>query len=319
MKVIARVLSVVVVVVAAYVGLGSVYKFEMYDAAMGFEAGLSELEENRVAISIGDISYYENQQKGKKPTVLLVHGFAAYKENWLRFARPFKENYHVIALDLPGHGKSIKGEELTYTITQQVAWINEFIEVLDIEKLHMAGNSMGGAITALYSATHPEKVITATLVDPAGLDDYRPILKDYLERGENPLIVNSHEDFIALMDFALEQQPFVPWPITEVSAHRASSLKALHEKLWKDFQSEKGDPFKLELEKIQAPMLIVWGKQDKVINYKNAEVFGQHIVNSKVHVWDEVGHAPMVEIPKESAAMMIEHIQSGKRMEIGKQ
>lgn len=311
-----KILAVLGVVVTVYIVLGSVYKFEMYDAAMGFEADLSELSEHKVAISIGDIHYYENKNKGIKPTVLLVHGFAAYKENWLRFARPFKEDYHVVALDLPGHGKSVQGIELTYTLSNQVGWIHEFMAELDIQEFHMAGNSMGGAITALYSATYPEQILSATLVDPAGLKDHRPILMDYLERGENPLVVSSHEDFIALMDFALEQQPFVPWPITEVSAHRASSMKTLHDKLWQDFQIEQGEAFKLELAKIKAPTLVLWGKQDKVINYKNAEVFEQHISNSKVHVWDGVGHAPMIEIPKESAAMMIAHIESGAEVAV---
>ena len=296
---------------AVYVGLGGIYKVELYNLAMDFEAGLSGLEEKSLALPDGEIRYYENQQEGKKPTVLLIHGFAAYKENWLRFARPLKDDFHVIALDLPGHGKSFKNPEYVYSLTNQAKWVNQFLSALEINKVHIAGNSMGGAISTLFSANYPEKVLSTTLLNPGGIQEHRPELMDYIDRGENPLVVTNAQEFSFLMDFALEQKPFVPWPITEVLAERASSLAELHHKVRQDTMPERGEAFEPVLHKVQSPTLIVWGKQDRICHYRNAEVFDRYIANSKVAILDGVGHAPMVEIPNESAAMLVEHIESG--------
>lgn len=297
----------VLVLAVGYGVVGHFYKFEMYDAAMEMEASMSNLVEKQIDISIGQISYYDNQNLGK-PKILLIHGFAAYKENWVRFARPLKEDFHVVAMDLPGHGKSVSKIDLDYSLLNQVSWIKEFTKKIGFDQFHMTGNSMGGAITAVYAATNGDDLISATLLDPAGVHDHRSVMQDLIDKGDNPLVVENHEDFNRLMDFALEQQPFVPWPITEVSAHRAKSLKEVHDKLWLDMNRDQDDTFKLALTAITTPTQVQWGEQDRVLNYKNIEVFAKHIANIETHVWPNVGHAPMVEIPKQSAQLMVEHI-----------
>ena len=293
----------------AYYVAGSVYPQEIYDGAIGFEAGLSELDEKQTDISIGTISYYENRQnKQQKPSVVLVHGFGAYKENWLRFARQFKDDFHVVVIDLPGHGKSVKTMELNYSLPNQMAWVNEFTTKLGIDQFHMAGNSMGGAITALYAAQYPQKILSATLLDPAGVHKHRSVMQDLLEKGVNPLVVEDHKGFNQLMDFALEQAPFVPWPMTVISAQRAKTLKPLHDKLWLDMQVHQNEYFERALKTITVPVQVQWGQQDRVINYKNIEVFETLVPQVSTHVWPQVGHVPMVEIPKQSAQLMLNHM-----------
>ncbi len=293
-----------------YIGLGNVYKNEIYQGAINFEAGLSDLKERDADISVGEIVYFENAQRDKKPSVLLVHGFGANKENWLRFARSFKDNYHVVAVDLPGHGKSVHSFDLNYSLENQVAWLHEFTQNIGLQSFHLAGNSMGGAISALYAVNYPEQVISATLIDPAGIHDFRSVMQDLIDQGDNPLVVEDTQGFNRLMEFALEQPPFVPWPITMVNAEHAKALKPLHDKLWKDMQEGQGDSFKPLLKQIRVPTLVQWGEQDRVINYKNIEVFKNLIPSVKTHVWPNVGHAPMVEIPNESAELMLSHIQN---------
>jgi abhydrolase domain-containing protein 6 len=293
----------------AYYFAASAYKNEMYDGAMAMEASLSHLEKKQLQIADGTISYLESASEGKKASILLVHGFGAYKENWLRFARPFND-YHVVILDLPGHGASFKRSELHYDFPHQVAWVHEFAEKVGLQHFHMAGNSMGGGITALYAATYPNEVLSATLIDPAGIHDFRAVLQDYLDKGENPLVVQNTADFNRLMDFALEQKPFVPWPITEVAAERAKVLKPLHDKIFAEFNAPDGFNFKETISKITAPTLIMWGQEDRIINYKNADVFATLIKGSKTDIMPGVGHAPMIEVPRQAAAQMLSLIEA---------
>ena len=238
-----------------------------------------------------------------------MHGFGANKENWLRFSRSFKDDYHVVIVDLPGHGKSLKSFDLNYTLDNQVAWLHEFTQSIGLKSFHLAGNSMGGAISAVYAVKYPSQVMSATLIDPAGVHDFRSVMQDLIDEGNNPLVVEDAQGFNELMDFALEQRPFIPWPITEVSAEKAKKLKPLNNKIWNDIQEGQGESFKPLLEKIRVPTLVQWGEQDRVINYKNIEVFKTLIPAVKTHIWPNVGHAPMVEIPSESAELMLSHIQ----------
>ncbi len=69
------------------------------------ERGLAGLSEHSVQVDNLEIAYLEGGSE-KNPTLLLIHGFGADKDNWLRFARPLTERYHVVALDLPGFGDS---------------------------------------------------------------------------------------------------------------------------------------------------------------------------------------------------------------------
>ena len=291
-------------------GLGTAYQQQIFDAAMSYESELSGLEEKTTQISVGQISYFENQHAGVKPSVLLVHGFAAYKENWLRFARHFKDDYHVVIIDLPAHGKSVKDMKLNYSLANQVKWVEEFAQAVGLKRFHLAGNSMGGAISALYAANNPEQVLSATLMDPAGVHDHRSVMQDLLDSGENPLVVVDTTSFKRLMNFALEQPPFVPWPITQVSADRAQTLKPIHDKLFADMQLGQGEDFKAMLKGIQVPIQVQWGEQDRVINYKNIDTFTALIPKASGHVWPNVGHAPMIEIPQQSAALMLAHMQA---------
>lgn len=309
MKKIMLVGAVLLALGGGYFTLGNLYAQQMYDAAIGYEEQLSGLTEKRASISIGEISYYENQQSMDKPSILLVHGFGAYKENWLRFARLFKDDFHVVIIDLPGHGKSVKDATLINSLENQVAWVHEFNQVVGLTQFHMAGNSMGGAITAKYTASYPQQVLTATLIDPAGVTQYRSVMQDLIDAGNNPLVVNNRQDFLNLMDFALEQAPFIPWPLTEVSAQRAIALKPLHDKLWLEMQQGHGQAFEAMLASIQAPTLVMWGEQDRVINYQNMAVFEKLIPHASIQLWPGVGHAPMVEIPRLSAQRMWAHIQ----------
>lgn len=292
-----------------YYATASVYKNEMYDGAMAFEASLSQLEKKQTEINDGPLSYLESAREGKKASILLVHGFGAYKENWLRFARSLQD-YHVVIVDLPGHGESFKRPELRYDFANQVAWVHAFTQKIGLQSFHMAGNSMGGGITALYAATYPAEVLSATLIDPAGIHDFRAELQDYLDKGENPLVVQNTADFKRLMDFALEQKPFVPWPITEVAAQRANALKPLHDKIFAEFNAPDRSDFKASIRNILAPTLIMWGQEDRVLSYKNAEVFASLIPGAKTEIMPGVGHAPMIEVPNDAAAKMLALIET---------
>ena len=280
-------------------------KLSLYHMAMDFELSKSGLSAHTVDLNGKSVSYLSNEKVEGAPTLIMLHGFAANKENWLRFSCYLSADYHIIAPDLPGHGASVKDLNLSYHISDQVGYLDELVTALGVDKFHLVGNSMGGAISSVYAAQHPDKVITVTLFDPAGIYDYESEYARRLEKGENPLIVENYQDFEDLMAFAMEEQPFVPWPITSVIAEKSIANKLINQKIFRDLRSDADQlNFKEELKKISVPTFVLWGEKDRVIAWQNAELFTALITNSRKLILPEVGHVPMIEVPKKSAEVL---------------
>jgi pimeloyl-ACP methyl ester carboxylesterase len=121
------------------------------------EQQIAGLSNERLEVANLSIHYYEGGPSDAE-TLLMIHGFGANKDNWLRFARHFTERYHVIALDLPGFGDSSQ-PHASYDVGSQVERVAAFTQALGIKKTHLIGNSMGGHISALYAARYPEQVL----------------------------------------------------------------------------------------------------------------------------------------------------------------
>ncbi len=281
----------------------------LYDNAMDWERSGAGLEESSVRVGDLNIAYLSNSEPVAGDTIVLVHGFGANKNNWTRLAAELTDEFNVYAIDLPGHGDSSKPLDLGYRFEDQVSHLSKILEALEIEKTHMMGNSMGGAIAALYAATYPDQIRTAVLFNPAGVFKYNSELVGLVKEGDNPLIPTKEGDFERLIDFALEKKPFVPWPIYDVMEEKAIANQEVNKVIFaaiRDSGYEKG--FRQAITRIQDPVLIVWGMEDRVINYRNAEVFVDQIPDARKILLEGVGHAPMVEVPEESAELFREFL-----------
>ena len=292
------------IILAASLLFSACSRQDIYQTAIDFERSSAGLEAASVAVGNLDIAYLRNQEVSAGDTIVMIHGFGANKDNWTRLAGHLTDDFNVYAIDLPGHGDSSKPLDIGYRLEDQAGYVAKILEALSVEDAHIMGNSMGGAITALYAANYPGKVKSAVLFDPAGILEYESELVDLVMEGDNPLIPKKPGDFERLMEFALEKEPFVPWPIMGVMEERAIANRDINEVIFAairdaGFESD----FRNAITRIQAPVLIIWGKEDRVINYRNGEVFAAAIPNARLELMDGIGHAPMVEAPAESAEL----------------
>ena len=298
-------------ILLALVLLAGCSRQSIYDTALAYERGAADLEEARLQIADLSISYLRNQPVPGAETLVMLHGFGANKDNWLRMARHLTGDYNIYAFDLPGHGDSSKPLDIGYSIADQVGYVHAMLNELGLDRFHMMGNSMGGAITALYAATYPDRIRTAVLFDPAGVFEYDSELVTRVMNGDNPLIVKQAGDFERLVDFALEKKPFVPWPIYSVMEDQAIANRAVNERIFAAIRDSGYQPgFRDALEQITAPVLVVWGRQDRITDYRNGAIFIERIPNARLELLEGVGHAPMVEVPEHSATLVRELIES---------
>ncbi|AYC35100.1 alpha/beta hydrolase [Pseudomonas cavernae] len=265
-------------------------------------AGLTAQQKEVADLSI---HYYEGGPADGQ-TILMLHGFGANKDNWPRFAKYFTERYHVIAVDLPGFGDSSK-PNASYDVGTQVERLAAFTKALGIDKFHIIGNSMGGQISALYAARHPEQILSVALLDNAGVTAPKPSeLFERLQRGEpNPLVVSKPEDFDKLLNFVFVDPPRLTEGVKQYLANLAVRSSGHNGKIFQQL-IERYIPLEPELPKIQAPTLLLWGDQDRVLDVSSIDVMKPLLKKPTVVIMKDCGHAPMLERPQETA----EHYQA---------
>ncbi len=288
----------------------------LYDAAIGLERSRAGLEVTSVSADDTDFSMLQGGNPDGE-TILMVHGFGADKNNWLRVAGELGDTYRIVAVDLAGHGdssqyKNNKGGDLDYLISSQARRLNSLLDTLDIDKVHYMGNSMGGAIGLQFAVSYPERLRSLVLLDNAGIDS--PQKSEYfqlLEKGENPLIARQPGDYEILIDFVMSDAPFMPWPIPAVLERKAIARQDLNARIFKDMMASKeqmGSAEKMNtmLESINTPSLVIWGKEDRVLDVSSVDVMKAHMPNVKAVILPDVGHVPMLEAPQVVAQTFVD-------------
>lgn len=282
----------------------------LFKLGVSAERKLAGLSTKSITISEGEISYIEG---GRGDVLLFLHGFGANKDNWVRLAKHLKNDYSVIALDLPGFGNSFKDINLKYDVESQVSRVNEFINKLGISKFHIVGNSMGGYIAGNYAVKYPDQVISLWLLNTLGVQsaDDSEMFKDISESKRPMVLAKNKNEFDQLISFVFESPPFMPeFVIAELSKNAIKNYdlnyKIFHE-VHKIDQNKISFSFPLdsELGKFSKPVLITWGREDRVLHHSGAKVLSKIVPQSEIIIMDNIGHLPMMEAPKVTAEQFI--------------
>jgi len=278
----------------------------VYHSAMFFEGKLASLNKKKIKINNQEIYYLEG---GQGETLLLIHGFNGDKYNWIRMAKFLTPKYKVIIPDLPGFAESSKNLKGNYSITAQAQFLKLFMKKLNINKFHIAGNSMGGAISATFSYLYPKLVKTLALFDSAGVkSENKSEFTKLLSKGKNPLIVNKPEDYFKMIDFAFKNPPYVPDSIQLYLGRKNLQNTPINKIIFS--QIEKDIFNKKNLNKIKTKTFIFWGKQDRILDVSSVKIFKKEIKNSTIFILDDCGHVPMLEQPKKTAKAYIDFLKN---------
>jgi 2-succinyl-6-hydroxy-2,4-cyclohexadiene-1-carboxylate synthase len=115
---------------------------------------------NEIKINISNFGFnllFDEKGSGKTP-ILFLHGFTGNAEDWLPFFNKLNGNVFPLALDLPGHGKSLNLEDEYYELENIDKVILEIIEKLNFKKIILAGYSMGGRAAYQFAVKHPQSL-----------------------------------------------------------------------------------------------------------------------------------------------------------------
>ncbi len=103
--------------------------------------------------------------------VLLIHGLGTNAKSWIKNIPALAKEFRVLAIDLPGYGKSDKGY-YKYSMHWYAQVLTEFLTELGINKATFVGHSMGGQISLVTSLSYPERVKNLVLISTAGFEKF---------------------------------------------------------------------------------------------------------------------------------------------------
>ncbi|MFC3787090.1 2-hydroxymuconate-semialdehyde hydrolase [Sphingopyxis italica] len=233
------------------------------------------------------------------PALVLIHGsgpgVTAFA-NWNGVIPALSEHFHVLAPDMVGFGYTEVPEDVTdFTLDFWVDHIIGFLDALGIEQASFIGNSYGGALSLAVAARHPARVRRFALMGAAGLR---------FEMSKGLLDVWGYEPSEANMRKLMETFAYNPGLVTDaivLSRHNASIRPGSHEafsRLFPEPRQAKLDRLATpeeDIRKIEAPALIIHGREDVIVPVDVAYRFSALLPHSELHVFGECGHWTQIE------------------------
>lgn len=249
----------------------------------------------------GRLRYAKRGEVG--PAIVLVHGFGGDLDNWLFNIDALAAVGQVHAVDLPGHGQSAKaiGEP-------SLGWLSAalvgFMDAVGIERAHLVGHSMGGAIAAETALAHPDRVLSLTLVGSAGLGPE-------IDTGYTDGFVgaSSRRDLKPVLEMLFHDPATVSRQLVDdVLKYKRldgvdEALRALGGGLF--VGGRQTQVLADRLAGAGKPVLVIWGETDRVIPAAHASALGAF---AKAQVLAEAGHMVQMEKANRFNELVIAHV-----------
>jgi pyruvate dehydrogenase E2 component (dihydrolipoamide acetyltransferase) len=221
--------------------------------------------------------------EGEAPLVL-IHGFGGDLNNW-QFNQPaLAEDRAVYALDLPGHGGSTK-HGVQGGVAELAEAVRDFLNATGIQRAHLAGHSMGGAVALHLASEEPARVVSVTLVCSAGLGE--EINTDYIE---GFIAVDRRKEFKPVLEMLFADPSLVSRDmIEELLKYKrldgvGQALRAIADAAFAG--GRQALVFKDGLDRIKVPVQAIWGAEDRIVPAAHATA----IPEGQRHVLGGAGH-----------------------------
>jgi pyruvate dehydrogenase E2 component (dihydrolipoamide acetyltransferase) len=228
---------------------------------------------------------------GDGPPVVFVHGFGADLNAWM-FTQPvLAERHRTIALDLPGHGGSTKALSGPLDGSSFAADIDRALAALGIDRMHLVGHSMGGAIALHFATWQSDRVASLSLIASAELGEEinAAFIDGFVRMGRR----REAQEVLRLLvhdpDLISRQM------VEDVLRYKrldgvGAALTAIAAEWFPDGRQRTG--LAALVPSLTMPVQVIWGRDDRIIPVAHAEALQGKV---PVHILDNAGHLPQME------------------------
>lgn len=278
-------------------------------------------ETKKQPLSNGIEIAYMDEGQGEK-TILFIHGLGSYAPAWKKNIETLKANFRCIAVDLPGYGKSSKGSysgKMSFFADQ----LKSFLDSLNLDKVSLAGHSMGGQISTVFALKYPEYVDQLILIAPAGVETFSEGEKDWLRNALSAKAIlftplHAIESNLGSNFYKMPEDAFF------MAIDRYAITGCGEDFYWycniipKCVNGMVDEPVVRDFKKLSMKTLVVFGEADQLIpnrflhggpTRKIAEKAAQLIPNSQAEVIPKAGHFVMFEKSEEVNNLIVDFLK----------
>jgi pimeloyl-ACP methyl ester carboxylesterase len=270
----------------------------------------------KVELESGEtVAYFD---EGKGDPIIFLHGLGSYAPAWTKSIEGLSDRYRCIALDLPGYGKSSKGK-YEASMTYYATIVKDFMEQLGLEKVVLAGHSMGGQIAMTAALAYPDQVEKLILVAPAGFETFHKGEREWFREVLSPTAVklttvDQIKTNIAWNFYDMPED--AEFMITDrIAMRNAEDFDGYCYIIPECVKGMVDEPVFDYLPQIEQPVIVFFGQEDNLIPNRflhggTTESIGkkgvEQLPNATLHMIDEAGHF----VHYEQAAAVNEEIKT---------
>ena len=238
---------------------------------------------------------------GEGAPLVLVHGFGGDLNNWLFNLPALAESHSVYALDLPGHGRSGKAVSGA-GLESLVETLAGFLAAVEIDRAHLVGHSMGGAIALQLALAEPARAASLSLIAPAGLGP--EINADYIE---GFIAAERRKEMKGVLQMLFADPELVSRDmINDVLKYKrldgvAAALRSIADSVFPG--GRQASLLAPRVSELGIPVQVLWGAADRVVPAAHAEALPGSV---RVHSFEDVGHMAHMEAAGEVNRLILE-------------
>ncbi|MGE6629880.1 alpha/beta fold hydrolase [Bacillus sp. NPDC077027] len=251
--------------------------------------------------------YYEHYPNEGKKTLILLHGLFSSTFSYRKLIPLLKKDFDLIAIDLPPFGQSEKSNKFIYSYRNMAKIVIELTDYLKVKRAIIVGHSMGGQI-ALYATTErPDLFEKAVLLCSSG----------YLNKSKRSLVYSTYIPyFYLILKRQLLKQGIMKNLTAVVHDHSIIDQEMIDGYL-RPFDDDKifrgllrfvrhreGDLTSDVLKKVETPVLLIWGEEDRIVPLQIGERLHKDLRYSTLHALKKTGHL----IPEENPVFVSDQI-----------
>ena len=251
---------------------------------------------------------------GGERVVVFLHGVNGHLEVFLRnVAAHAQAGLRVVALDLLGHGYTSKpGGD--YEIDDYLSHLSDFLDAMEIERLSLAGTSLGGWIAARYAARTPGRVASLSLISSGGLTSYGGVMERLRSRGD--AAVSGREAVRERLAFVIKDPANIVdelvdarWEIYRRPDYRAALPRIM---CLQDPGVRARNLLTVEeLSRIRAPTLVLWTRDDPTASVEDGMRYANAIPGARFELFEASSHMPQLEEPERFDRLHVPFLLSG--------
>jgi len=268
---------------------------------------LTEHDLREIATERGALRYYDSGGSDSRPVLLFLHGSGPGVTGWRNFRGvlpAFAAHFRCLILEFPGFG--VSDDFGGHPMVTAFGTVAPFLDALGVDKVHIVGNSMGGAVGINFATHSPDRIDRLVTIGGIGTNIFSPspsegirLLQEFVEDPTRQRLVDWLKSMVYNQDLVTDELIDERWQLATdpdtLDAARRMYGKAAFGAMNAAMAASDGPMPWAVMHKLTAPTLLTWGRDDRVSPPDMALIPMRTIPNAELQIFPNSGHWSMIE------------------------